>query len=291
MLKKKKLIYSSLGFLFIAVILLWSAVFQQTPDNLLEVHFFDVGQGDSIFIETPSQRQILIDGGPDKTVLEKLNRAMSFYDRTIDLVILTHPDADHITGLVEVLEYYQVGHILTSGLKKDTAVYQRWRDLIEEKNIPLTLAQAGQRVVLGKDIILEILWPEQSLIKSMAKNANNGSVVGQLVYGQAEFLLTGDIEEEIEQYLVNHPPVEGLESDVLKVPHHGSKTSTSQNFIQAVNPQITIISVGQNNRYHHPHSTVLERLKDYLIYRTDKNGDIQIFTNGNFFNIITEYES
>jgi len=291
MLKNKKLTYSTLGLLFVAAILIWSAVFSQTPDSILEVTFFDVGQGDSIFIETPQGRQILIDGGPDKTVLEKLSQTMPFYDRTIDLLILTHPDADHITGLVEVLKYYQVSHILTSGLKKDTVVYQKWRDLIQQKSIPLTIAQAGQKIILQEDVVMKIFWPEQSLIKSFSKNANNVSIVGQLVYGQSEFLLTGDIEKEVEQYLVRPLGSNSLASDILKIPHHGSKTSASQNFLKAVNSQIAIISVGLNNRYKHPHPTVLERLKNSVIYRTDKNGDIKVFTNGNFFNIITEYES
>jgi len=288
MFQAQKINCSILGVLLIVTSLIWLALFNQAPDNILEVTFFDVGQGDAIFIETPYGRQILIDGGPDKTVLDKLSQTIPFYDRTIDLLVLTHPDADHITGLVEVLNYYQVGHILTSGLKKDTAVYQRWRNLIEERNIPLTIAQTGQRVILQEGIVLKILWPEQSLIKSMAKNANNSSVVSQLVYGQSEFLLTGDIEKEIEQYLVRHSVSNGLESDILKVPHHGSKTSSSYNFLKAVNPQIAIISVGLNNRFKHPHSEVLERLRDFLIYRTDENGDIRIITDGTLFEIETE---
>jgi len=286
MVKTKKLTYPTLGILLIATIFIWLAVFSQVPDNILEVTFFDVGQGDAIFIETSVGQQVLIDGGPDKTILEKLSQTMPFYDRTIDLVILTHPDADHITGLVEALKYYQIGHILTSGFKKDTAVYQKWRDLIEERNIPLTIAQAGQKIIFSEEIVLKILWPEQSLIKSLSKNINNVSVVGQLVYGQTEFLLTGDIEKEVEQRLLNQGW--NLESDILKVAHHGSKTSSSYNFINAVNPQIAVISVGDNNRYKHPDSVVLEQLKEFLLYRTDKNGDIKISTDGILFGVKTE---
>lgn len=282
--KERKVNYFILIILLIGTVWIWSAVFYQSPDNILEVHFFDIGQGDSIFIETPQGKQVLIDGGPDKTVLEKLGKTMPFYDRTIDLVILTHPDADHITGLVEVLKYYQVEHILFSGLEKDAAVYQKWEDIIKEKNISLTIAQAGQKVILEKGIIMNILWPEQSLIESFAKKANNVSVVNKLIYGQIEFLLVGDIEKEIEQRLVN----QNLESDILKVPHHGSKTSTSYNFLKAVNPQIAVISVGLDNQYKHPDEDILERLKDVLVYRTDKNGDIKILTDGNLLQIKTE---
>ncbi len=286
--KKRRINYLILSILLIGTIWIWSSIFKQSPDNILEVHFFNIGQGDSIFIETPQGKQILIDGGPDKKVLEKLGKTMPFYDRTIDLVVLTHPDADHITGLVEVLKHYQVGHILSSGLEKDTAVYKRWHDLIEEKNISLTLAQIGQKIILEKEIIMNILWPEQTLVESFAKKANNVSVVGKLIYGQIEFLLTGDIEKEVEQYLINNPLACGLASDILKVPHHGSKTSTSYNFFKAVNPQIAIISVGLDNRYNHPHKDILERLKDILVYRTDKNGDIEVLTNGDLLQIKIE---
>ena len=286
MFKNRKYTYSFLGILLIATIFVWSAVFEQAPGNLLELHFFDVGQGDSIFIETPIGQQILIDGGPDKTVLEKLGQTMPFYDRTIDLVILTHPDNDHLTGLIEVLEYYQVNHILTSGLKKDTAVYQKWQEIISQKNIPITIAQVGQKIILQENVIMEILWPDQSLIESFSKKANNASVVAKLIYGETEFLLTGDIEKEIEQRLVNQGI--DLESDVLKIAHHGSKTSSSYNFIKAINPKISVILVGENNRYKHPHSEVLEQLKNSIIYRTDKNGDIKVLTDGILFDIVAK---
>ena len=262
----------------------WSVVFEQASDGILEITFFDVGQGDGIFIQTPNDKQILIDGGPDNGILEKLNQTMPFYDRTIDLVILTHPDADHITGLVEVLNYYQVEHILTSGLEKDTAVYIKWKELIEEKNISLSLAQMGQKIILQNGIALEVLWPNQNLISSYSSSANNVSVVTRLVYGDIEVLLTGDIEKKVENYLVNQDFK--LESDILKLPHHGSKTSTSYNFLKAVNPKIAIISVGEDNRYKHPSKEVLERIKDLIVYRTDKDGDIKILTDGVLFDII-----
>jgi len=285
---KRKIKYFILIILFSGAVFIWFAIFTFADNEFLEVCFFDVGQGDSIFIETPNRKQILIDGGPDKTILEKLNKAMPFYDRTIDLLILTHPDADHITGLVSALEYYDVKYILTSGIENDTAVYKKWRDLIKEKNIPLILAQSGQKIFLDQNIFLEIIWPEQSLIESFSKPTNNASVVGRLVYGDIEFLLTGDIEKKVEQHLISQNL--NLESDIFKVPHHGSKTSSSYNFIKMINPQISVISVGEDNRYKHPNDEVLERLKDSVIYRTDKDGDIKILTDGILFDILTIYE-
>lgn len=285
MFQTKKILYLVIIFLSVASLLVWSAIFKQPSANLLEVYFLDVGQGDSIFIETPAGRQVLIDGGPDKTVLAELNQVIPFYDRTIDLIILTHPDADHITGLIEVLNYYQVDSILSSGFQKETAVYQKWRQLISQKDIRLVLAQAGQRIVFPSGPTLQILWPEQTLIDSLAQKANNASVVSRLVYRQAEILLTGDIEKEIEQYLVYQQPRAELKSDILKVAHHGSKTSSSQRFLEMVDPQAAVISVGQDNRYGHPASAILERLKGIFVYRTDQDGQIQISTDGIQFEI------
>ena len=284
--KNHKTSYFILTILLIVAFWIWSFIFSQVSNNILQVIFFDVGQGDGIFIETPNNRQILIDGGPDKSILEKLSQTMHFYDRRIDLVILTHPHADHVAGLIETLNYYEVGHIMTSGAEEKTATYQKWRNIIKEKNIPLTIAQAGQRIILESGVVLEILWPDQSLIQSLAQNVNNSSVVVRLVYNQSEFLLTGDIEKEVEQRLVSQNQL--LESDILKIAHHGSKSSTSYNFLKAVNPQIAVISVGQDNRYKHPHGDILERLKEVLTYRTDRNGDIEILTDGILFDIVTD---
>jgi len=270
---KQKIKYLILIILFSGTILIWSVVFNFADNEFLEVTFFDIGQGDSIFIETPSKKQVLIDGGPDKTILEKLNETIPFYDKTIDLLVLTHPDTDHITGLVSVLEHYDVKYILTSGIENEMAVYKEWRDLIEEKNIPLILAQSGQKILLDHDIILEIIWPEQSSIESFLKPTNNTSVVSRLVYGDIEFLLTGDIEKKVENYLINQNL--NLESDILKVPHHGSKNGLNENILKLVNPDLSIISLGKNS-YGHPSKEVLGYFKKlnkkYL--RTDECKDI-----------------
>lgn len=225
----------------------------------LKVVFFDVGQGDSIFIETPSKKQILIDGGPDQTVLEKLNQEMSFWDRHIDLVILTHSDWDHITGLREVINRFEIGRIVTG------AEVEGWDTL---------LVRRGQRIILD-DVVLDVLWPDTP------QDGNNGSVVVRLSYHEAEFLLTGDIEAKIEKQL------DVSQSDVLKVAHHGSKTSSCSEFLEKVQPKISVISVGENN-YGHPYQEVLERLKNTLIYRTDEQGDIKMKTDGFTLEVIAK---
>ncbi len=229
--------------------------------TFLEIVFFDIGQGDSIFIETPSGKQILIDGGPDNTVLEKLSQEMSFWDRHIDLVILTHPDRDHLTGLVEVMNKFEVSQVIVGGAGKDNATYEEWERITNSVQV-----KKGQRIILD-DVFLDILWPDSP------QEGNNGSIVVQLIYQEAEFLLTGDIDESIEKQLIVS------QSDVLKVAHHGSKNSSCQEFIEKVNPKISVISVGENS-YGHPHPDTLKRLKNTLIYRTDERGDIRMKTDG-----------
>lgn len=270
--------YRFLAGLAIGVVLVWLAVFTQSQSPFLEVDFFDVGQGDSIFIEAPNRNQVLIDGGPGNVILEKLGEQLPFHDRSIDLVILTHPEADHINGLIEVLKNYQVEHILYTGVTRDTAAYRQWSSLIEEKNIPLTIAQAGQVIYLSPKIKLYILYPFQDLSGQHIEKSNNTSIVAQLVYGEAEFLFTGDIERETEGDLVS----EGinLASDVLKVPHHGSKTSSTQEFLSKASPRVAVICAGEKNPYGHPHQSVLERLKDIRVYGTYKDGDIEILSDG-----------
>ncbi len=272
-------------------ILAWMVVFDLVQNDL-KVVFFDVGQGDSIFIETPQKHQILIDGGPISVVLEKLGNEMPFYDRTIDLIILTHPEHDHIGGLLEVLKRYRVENILWTGVLRDTAEFEEWkRLLIEEKSAVIEIAQAGQSIVctasvLEKTVKMNILHPFENLDKQVIKNTNNTSIIVQLIFGENKILFTGDVYKSIERKLIEREPL--LKSDILKIGHHGSKTSTSEEFIEAVDPEIGVISVGRENSYGHPTSEVLEILKKYgiNILRTDQIGDIKIVSDGQNLEII-----
>lgn len=264
-------------FLSVVTLLIWLPIFGRHQSNILKVIFFDVGQGDSIFIETPHQRQILIDGGPDNAVLEKLGAIMPFYDRYLDLVILTHPDEDHLTGLIAVLKQFHVGSVLVSGAKKNDETCRAWERILSEKNIPIYLARAGQTITLDDDVFFKILWPDKNYRKLFPNDVNDASVVARLEYHDAEFLLTGDVDKKVENILMNGK--NSLNSDILKVAHHGSKNSTGQAFLQSINPQMAVISVGANT-YGHPHQDVLELLKNVPFYRTDINGDIKIATDG-----------
>jgi competence protein ComEC len=267
-----------LGFLFFLNVLTWITVYDLNKPNFFEVIFFDVGQGDAIFIETPQNHQILIDGGPGSAILERLAKEMPFWDRTIDLIILSHPEHDHMAGLIEVLKRYKVDNILWTGVARNTSEYNEWVGLVEEEGAIIKIAQAGQKIELGPpvDMGLYILSPSENLEGETVKNINNTSIIARLVFAENSFLFTGDAYKSIEEKLVESGI--DLDSDVLKVGHHGSKTSTSEEFIRAVTPEIAVISAGKNNPYHHPHQETLETLGKYdiKVLRTDKDGDVKI---------------
>lgn len=277
MARNKKLVWGVLAGLVFLNLIAWLIIKELSSSNL-EVVFFDVGQGDAIFIETHDGFQILIDGGPDLTVLEKLAKEMPFYDRTIDLIILTHPEKDHLFGLLEVLKRYKVENILWTGVVRETAEWQEWEKLISEEAMPAAglIAQAGQRMVLQEEplILLNLLHPFENLEGREFKNSNDTSIVAQLVFGEVSFLFTGDITKKVEKKLIEQGI--NLESEILKVCHHGSKTSSSLGFLEKVSPEVAVITVGENN-YGHPHAEVLANLEKFGIevLITRELGDIK----------------
>lgn len=283
-IKEQKLIFSLLATLFLANILAWLAVFELVNPNLLEVNFFDVGQGDGFFIETAKRQQILIDGGPGSGILEKLGQEMPFWDRTIDLIILTHPEKDHLSGLIEVLKRYRVENILWTGVIRDIPEYKEWSTLLQKEGAEIFLAKAGQKIKCSKgeleNCYIEIFYPFETLEGKEFKNSNNTSIVAKLVFGENSFLFTGDAEKDVEKELIIKKL--SIDSDILKIAHHGSKTSSSDDFVKMVSPQIAVISAGKGNSYGHPHKEVLEVLAKYgiKILRTDLDGDIKIISDG-----------
>ena len=287
----QRFILSVLTVLFCLNVLAWIAVFELSKPKFLEVIFFDVGQGDAIFIETPQGHQILIDGGPGSVILEKLGKEMPFWDRSIDLIILTHPERDHLAGLIEVLKKYKIENILWTGVLRDTAEFKEWQELIQHEDAKIFIAKSGQKISSPTpdvgDWYIEILYPFENLEGQEFKNSNNTSIVSKLEFNEISFLFTGDIYQSVEKKLIseyscsNSCKSASLDSDVLKLAHHGSKTSTSDEFLKEVFPKITVISVGKN-KYGHPHQEVLERLGKFgiRILRTDMEGDIKIFSDG-----------
>lgn len=229
---------------------------------------FDVGQGDSTLIRTASRHSILIDGGPDRSVLLKLGTYLPFYDHTIDLVILTHPHADHLVGLLEVMKRYEVKQVLYPNSEYGSQNYQTFLESIMNKEV--FYGAAGQQFIFGEQVI-EILYPFSGK-RTSEENINNVSIVAKLVSGDDCVLFTGDIEREAEERLLG----ESIECRYLKVPHHGSNSSSTEAFINAVNPDIAVFSVGNNNRFNHPHQEVIKRYmeKGIKLHRTDREGDI-----------------
>jgi len=291
MLKRneKFLLFALVG-LFFFNILAWWIVFDLSKPQFLEVNFFDVGQGDAIFIETPKRNQILIDGGPDSKILEKLGKEMPFWDRGIDSIILTHPERDHLAGLIDVLKSYKVENIIWTGIKREIPEAKEWENLIEKEKARVFIANSGQKVLLPEGVI-EILFPFENLEGEKFENSNDTSIVAELIFNKNSFLFTGDISKSTENDLVFS---ENLNTDVLKVAHHGSKNSTSEDFLEKVLPKIAVISVGkkgdsnpdcdnkERNPYGHPNCEVLERLKNFgiKVLRTDIDGDIKIISDG-----------
>ena len=282
-MEKNKVVFVIFFILFGLNVSAYSAVYQIRQVEGLEIVFFDIGQGDSALIETSQGHQILVDGGPGSEILEKLADEMPFWDKEIDLVILTHTEHDHIAGLLEVLKRYKVDYILWTGAINNTLEYKEWLDLIGKEGALVKIAQAGQRIKVGKGY-LEILHPFENLEGINVKDINDTSVVFRLVFKDISFLFTGDIGKPVEKELIEK---NDLDSDVLKVGHHGSKTSSSLEFIQSVSPSAAVISCGKNNRYGHPHEDVLQILEscDISILRTDQNGYIKIFSDGSSFNV------
>lgn len=268
--------------LLIAAILIWSVVVTM-PDDKLHVSILDIGQGDAILIQTPSHQNILIDGGPSPQAIDlELSKKLPFWDRTIDLVICTQPQADHVTGLVEVLQRYEVKQVLEPGVSYNSSIYDEWLELVEEKQIKHDLARTGQEIDLGDGIKLEILNPPSKFFAGTSSDVDNNGVVVRLSLGEVSFLLTADIREEAEFELIGQRA--NLKSTVLKVAHHGSKTSTSPEFLAVVDPQIAVISVGADNHFGHPSPEVVDRLQQRIgeekIYRTDNDGTIEFITDG-----------
>ncbi len=266
--------------LALASALLWLAV--ATPESgRLSVTFLDVGQGDAILIEGPRGHRVLVDGGAsEEAITAALGPRLPFYDRRIDLAVLTHPQADHLGGLPAVLDRYDVAAVLASPLEGDSALYRAWRDAIRLSSVPYYEAVRGQRVDLGEAASIHVLAaPEAS------DDPNDGSAVIKVVMGQVSFLLTGDIGAKAETLLLRSPA--DLASTVYKVPHHGSAGSSSEEFVAAVAPIVDVISVGRDNRYGHPSPAVLERLSG-AVFRTDLHGDVTVSTDGRRLWVETE---
>lgn len=265
MRRSARILLATLCALALVTGLIWSAVFAEDSGGMLTVTFFDVGQGDSIFIKAPSGRQALVDGGLGRAVLRSLTHVVPWHDRHLDVVVATHPDADHIGGLVDVLSRYDVSYIVRSSVEGDTATAQALMDSIRQGGAEEVIAQRGQLIDLGLGAYIEILFPDRPL---PAVETNTGSVVSRVVYGATAFMLTGDAPDEIENYLTWLDGTD-LHSNVLKAGHHGSKTSSGPLFLGFATPEYGVFSRGCTNKYSHPAPDTVARFKQFGIPTLD----------------------
>jgi competence protein ComEC len=246
-------------------------------DQWLEVTVLDVGQGDAILIEAPGGQDVLVDGGPGDAVLRGLGRELAWNDRSIDLVVMTHAQADHGTGLIDVLARYDVRAVMMPATSGDSLVGAAVREAAEKEGSEMTVAKAGRAFELGNGVTLEVLWPKDGL--DGGTSVNNAATVMRLSWGDVSFLLTSDIEAATERVLVEDGAE--LNATVLKVAHHGSATSSTPAFVQAVSPEVNVVSSGTDNRYRHPDAEVVDRLDDYgAVYNTAISGAVHIETDG-----------
>lgn len=287
--KQWGVIVSLLGFIWFGV---------QLPDGKLHIIFCDVGQGDATLV-IKGDFQILVDGGPSGSrVLSCLSHHMPFWDRTIEVVVNTHAEQDHLGGLPEVLGRYGVGRLVINGEAGETEAARKIATLVREKKIKVQLPKAGD-VIRYTNINIDILWPEEirgstlawtditegEKVLGKASGLNQTSVVLLLTYGEFKALLTGDIEEKQELALGDMGMLTDV--DVLKIAHHGSKTSSNEWFLSKVKPEESVVSVGEKNSFGHPTAVVLDRLDTLRsrLWRTDLNGEVEVVTNGNEYTV------
>ena len=267
-----------LGGMGAAALLVWLAVWN-LPDGRLHVAFLDVGQGDAVLVTLPDGRRMLIDGGPSAVQLKwRLGQQLPFWTRDLEMVVNTHPDTDHLAGLVSLWERYWVGQVLVGDAPGAGAFYKQWQSQLAAVNLTPTTSQAGMQLTWGHGVTATIVSPGP--VTAGMTGTNNHSLALRLQMGRVSFLLPGDIETPVEQALVwsNAP----LAATVFKSPHHGSNTSSSELFLEAVDPQVVVISVGADNQLGHPSPEVLARYaaRGLSVLRTDQRGTIEFSTDG-----------
>lgn len=261
------------------LILLFSFIWT-IPDGKLKIIFCDVGQGDAAYILFPNGRDMVIDGGPNDKVIDCLGRHMPFWDRHIDMVLMTHPQKDHMQGLISVLARYDVDYFVRSDVSNSTEGFTKLMGVVNSKNIPQKFMSQGE-IIRVDDTSLSFVWPSQNILgASTVGDLNDYSLVFGLRYGSFDVLFTGDADTRVEGNYVDLKLADD-HIEVLKVPHHGSRTGMSEKFVQNVRPKLSIISVGKNG-YGHPTKEIIDMLQSVQskIMRTDESGDITVISDG-----------
>lgn len=278
---KKYLPYLLILVILGVTIFVWQSVLSNKNPRMLKVAFLDVGQGDAIYIEAPNKKQVLIDGGKDSKLLYSLSKVMPFADRSLDLLIITHRDMDHIGGLPMLLDGYRVERVIDNGIKDETEISKSVDEKITSRSIESEVAQKDMRVFLDKEnnIYLDIIYPNRDVSDI---DSNDSSVVVKLIHGENSFLFTGDASIYAESLIMWEEGENDLDIDVLKLGHHGARSSSSLLWLEKTSPELAIVSAGKNNSYGHPHKETLERLENLKIpfLSTAEIGTILIKSDG-----------
>ncbi|MES2436489.1 MAG: MBL fold metallo-hydrolase [Patescibacteria group bacterium] len=279
-----RIIFVSL--LLLSNIFIWYVYLCERNSGEVTVSFLNIGQGDAIYIQSPTGNQIMIDGGPPHAVLGELRKVIPFYDRSLDMLLVTNPDTDHYAGFIDVLKGYDVKYVAEPGTYSPSQTYKVFKEEVAHEHASTTLLKRNMIIHLGGGADLHILYPDKDVSK---ETTNDGSVLAKLVYKNNEIMFTGDAPKSSEEYLVSLNPHD-LKSDVLKVGHHGSKTSSSEKFVEAINPRFAIISAGEKNRYGHPHSETTDVFKKLgvPVFGTYEHGMITLKLDG--INVATSFE-
>lgn len=276
----KKIIGISLSILTL-LFGLFAWQYQRFYDNKLHIVFCDVGQGDAILLKTPQNKYILVDGGPDDRVLSCLSSHMPFWSRTIHVMLLTHPHADHLIGFLPVLERYKVDHFVTENIKNTTREFEILSTALQQRKIPTKYVLMNDFVSTADGVILRIVGPSGAFLQKtspggfIGERKEFGSLITRIEYGAFRALLTGDSQME------GMKEANAGKVDVFQVPHHGSRFGLDETLVKELSPKVAVISVGKN-KYGHPNKRIHEilRNKDIKILRTDEVGDVEIVSDG-----------
>lgn len=276
----QRLHYFLIVWLAVAVFITWSAVGVLIKDLWPKVAVLEVGQGDAILIRTPGNVDILIDGGPSQAgLLGELKGLRPFWDKKIEVVVITHPDFDHINGLRGIFQNFEIEKVFLTGVFHSTKSYQRLLRALEQEGSRVFLAQAGQELTLpGLAVQFQIIAPFEELTYQQASSLNNTGIVSILNLGERNFLFSADIEKKQELNIIRHINLSPVTA--LKVAHHGSKSSSSQAFLKQIKPALAVISAGKDNPYNHPHQATLEKLQLIPVWQTAKQGSVIFYTDG-----------
>lgn len=277
--KLSKIIIIILALVLVAI---WAEIAKSPSDGNVHLYFFNVGQGDAELIQK-GDYQILIDGGPDDAVLTQIGQVMPLHDRKIEKLILTHPHADHITGLNQILQRYEIGSIYLSGVLSSSNLYLEFLDKIKQKNVETSVPEINQTVDTFPDAKLSFLWPGKRYQQQSIDNLNNSSLVTKFCYFEQCVLYLGDLETDGQEEMFANNTEANYQAQIIKIAHHGSRNGTDQNLLDRIKPQYAVIEVGADNQYGHPHAATLDLLQKagIRIFRTDRDGMVEFILSSN----------